>query len=59
MVKDFDLALASSQNITPLDDKMVGLLLNSTDYYQTKYEGLLEPMQELFAPNKNPSITPL
>ena len=48
MISNFDELEASSDNISPLSLEMVDILMNSAVYYQKKYEGELEHMQEVF-----------
>lgn len=48
MVHNFDEIEEYSDNLQPMTPELIGILMNSAQYYQMKYEGLLDPMCELF-----------
>ena len=45
---NFDKIAEASQKMKVLDSRKVDILLNSATYYQMKYDGRLENMQEIF-----------
>ena len=47
-ISNFDKIEQESEAIEILSSDMVEILLNSAVYYQKKYEGNLDPMQEVF-----------
>ena len=46
--KNFDVIENESNDISQLNNEMVEILLNSATYYQKKYTGELEEMNEVF-----------
>ena len=48
MYTNFDQMAEASEEIKVLDSRRVEILLNSASYYQGKYDGTLEHMQEIF-----------
>jgi hypothetical protein len=48
LFKDFDKVEEESESIETLSQEMVEILLNSASYYQKKYEGELDTMNEVF-----------
>jgi len=48
MYTNFDQMIEASEEIKVLDSRRVEILLNSATYYQMKYDGTLEHMQEIF-----------
>lgn len=48
MYSNFDKVAEASDKMKTLDPRRVDILLNSATYYQMKYDGRLENMQEIF-----------
>jgi hypothetical protein len=48
MYANFDKVAEASDKMKTLDGRRVDILLNSATYYQMKYDGRLENMQEIF-----------
>ena len=48
MYSNFEKVAEASEKMKMLDSRKVEILLNSATYYQMKYDGRLENMQEIF-----------